>query len=872
MPTYTDAPIPQPPGMPPPTGMSPYGVPGNGYGGGIPLSPNGVFGGTQLTGGVNTTGWDPGRLAELLARQQASGVQGTTIESPWSNYQAQQQINYQDPMQQALGNANQTYQQQQQFVQALQQQALGAGGPSVAQGMLNQATQQNLQNQAGAVASNRNLSPAQAARIQMEGGANTQNQAAGQAATLRSQEMLNAQQQLGGALGTMGAQQLGAAGNFGQLAGQQSLGVQGINAGVAQGNLNANFGQQTANVNQQNANWGPISSIVGGITGGAGAAGAMAGGGAGASYAGGAGASGGLTGGPAAMIMASGGGVPGQAMVPGDSPMNDRVPTWLSPGEEVIPRSVMQSPNPEAAVVAFLRATRGQSGHAGGFDEGGPVADTEQIPFGQAMSEGIAPLTDAASSFIDRNYSTAPPPPQLGPEAVPLDLPPTQGPGALVAPAPAAPAQAPQSMIAPTASGTPRDFTQAQNAEQAAVAQGAQVAEQKAGEESGIAAAQSAATQELAQRSAQQAADRQKGADQLFSDYASSKLHPNHYWASLGTGGQITSAISLILGGLGAGLTHGPNLALGVIDKAIDRDMDAQKVEMGKKENALKFYMAQTGNMQQAMALTKADARDVAAAQMSAASLKYASPAIAAQTAQAIATMRKQSVTERLAVQQQQNATTMSNLQLQGAAYQQQLYRSMAQNGPGATQGAQQEMSPEEQMMHLSFAAKGPEGIQQKAAHTVMVPDTVQIPTGRNGETVPQVRMVPRTALTPEAATGARGDLKSVGMMQNKVDVLDNLAKKYPHGNAIGVMQPADETAAKAAVAAIKEQFDRGFNLVNAQPSKETTELTDQIVKNPLDFFQNSARARASIDFLKNEIQGTKKLILQGSVFPRKGD
>lgn len=844
MPTYTDAPIPQPPGMPPPAGMSPYGVPGNGYGGGIPLSPNGVFGGTQLTGGVNTTGWDPGRLAELLARQQASGVQGTTIESPWSNYQAQQQINYQDPMQQALGNANQTYQQQQQFVQALQQQALGAGGPSVAQGILNQATQQNLQNQAGAVASNRNLSPAQAARIQMEGGANTQNQAAGQAATLRSQEMLNAQQQLGGALGTMGAQQLGAAGNFGQLAGQQSLGVQGINAGVAQGNLNANFGQQTANVNQQNANWGPISSIVGGITGGLGAAGAM---------------------------MASGGGpVPGHASVPGNSPANDRVPAWLSPGEVVLPRDVTQSANPEAAAVAFLRAIRGQPGHMGGFDEG----DSVEIPFGDANVLGIPQLKTAASDAFDAAYSTAPPPPQLGPEAVPLDLPPTQGPGALAAPPSpsAAPAQAPQSVIAPTASGTPRDFTQAQNAEQAAVAQGAQVAEQKSGEESGIAAAQAAATQELAQRSAQQAADRQKGADQLFSDYASSKLHPNHYWASLGTGGQITSAISLILGGLGAGLTHGPNLALGVIDKAIDRDMDAQKVEMGKKENALKFYMAQTGNMQQAMALTKADARDVAAAQMSAASLKYASPAIAAQTAQAIATMRKQSVTDRLAVQQQQNATTMSNLQLQGAAYQQQVYRAMAQNGPGATQGAQQEMSPEEQMMHLSFAAKGPEGIQQKAAHTVMVPDTVQIPTGRNGETIPQTRMVPRTALTPEAATGARGDLKSVGMMQNKVDVLDNLAKKYPHGNAIGVMQPADETAAKAAVAAIKEQFDRGFNLVNAQPSKETTELTDQIVKNPLDFFQNSARARASIDFLKNEIQGTKKLILQGSVFPRKGD
>lgn len=624
MPTYTDSPVSGPPGMPPPTGMSPYGVPANGYGGGIPLSPNGVFGGTQLTGGVNTTGWDPGRLAELLARQQASGVQGTTIESPWSNYQAQQQINYQDPMQQALGNANQTYQQQQQFVQALQQRAMGAGGPSVAQGMLNQATQQNLQQQAGAVASNRNLSPAQAARIQTESGANTQNQAAGQAATLRSQEMLNAEQQLGGALGTMGAQQLGAAGNFGQLAGQQSLGVQGINAGVAQGNLNANFGQQTANVAQQNANWGPVSSIVGGITSGAGAA---------------------------AALLSGGGPVHGQAMVPGDSPMNDRVPAWLSPGEEVIPRSVMQSPNPEAAVVAFLRATRGQSGHAGGFDEGGPVADTEPISFGDAMSAGAAPLTDAASGFIDRNYSTAPPPPQLGPDAVPLDLPPTQGPGALAAPASpsAAPAQA--QMSAPlTASGLPYDLTAGEKEQQAGISAYGKAKSAQFEHEAGIAQADAAAQSEMSDKYAKQLSDWQTHGEKIFSEYASGKIDPDRYWASQSTGQKIGAGISLILGGLGAGLTHGPNLALQVIDKAIDRDIEAQKMNLGKKANELSFYMQQTGEMRLSQQLVKANAKDVFAAKMQAASLSAGGPEVQAQAQQIAGAARADAAKTRVAV------------------------------------------------------------------------------------------------------------------------------------------------------------------------------------------------------------------------------
>lgn len=52
-----------------------------------------------------------------------------------------------------------------------------------------------------------------------------------------------------------------------------------------------------------------------------------------------------------------GGMVDGRARVPGNSPMNDTVPARLSPGEVVLPRTVMANPQPDK-VMAFLNRIR----------------------------------------------------------------------------------------------------------------------------------------------------------------------------------------------------------------------------------------------------------------------------------------------------------------------------------------------------------------------------------------------------------------------------------------------------------------------------------------------------------------------------------
>ena len=60
------------------------------------------------------------------------------------------------------------------------------------------------------------------------------------------------------------------------------------------------------------------------------------------------------------MCMKSGGSVPGQAKVPGDSPANDTVHARLSPGEFVVPRSIVQNhPEDIASLLAAMRHMRG---------------------------------------------------------------------------------------------------------------------------------------------------------------------------------------------------------------------------------------------------------------------------------------------------------------------------------------------------------------------------------------------------------------------------------------------------------------------------------------------------------------------------------
>lgn len=90
----------------------------------------------------------------------------------------------------------------------------------------------------------------------------------------------------------------------------------------------------------------------------------------------------------------------------------------------------------------------------------------------------------------------------------------------------------------------------------------------------------------------------------LANKIATQEIDANHYFTDIGTGGKIATAIALALGGIGAGLTKGPNLAYESLQKAIDRDIEAQKADLGKKQTLLSHNIQRYGNMASGIAAT----------------------------------------------------------------------------------------------------------------------------------------------------------------------------------------------------------------------------------------------------------------------------
>lgn len=243
-----------------------------------------------------------------------------------SGFQQQQALVNALQAQGGLQNQSNVFQQQQQLAQQLQQQTLGQG-PNPAQAQLAQNTAANAQQQAALMAGQRGASANSgliARQAAQQGGA-MQQQMTGQAATMQAQQQLAAQQQLQqqqAMLGGLATQQVGQQQQaVGQL-GQQGLAGYGATTGAA---------NQTAQINAgvQNANSAATAALLGSLAKGAGDA-ATAG---------------------AGKKMAHGGKVqgkvPGKATHPGDTLANDTVPAMLSPGELVIPRSVVAQ-GPEA--------------------------------------------------------------------------------------------------------------------------------------------------------------------------------------------------------------------------------------------------------------------------------------------------------------------------------------------------------------------------------------------------------------------------------------------------------------------------------------------------------------------------------------------
>jgi hypothetical protein len=292
-----------------------------------------------------------------------------------SKHKAQENINrvegvnqtgYGNSLDQMIGNGGNQYgDAQNQFIQALAGQ-MGGGGPSVAQNQLSQALDVNQRQAAGQIANIRGLNPATAARLALQNQAAQSQQAAGQAATMRAQEQLAQQGLLGQTISQAQSADTQRLATLGQLQNQQNE----IAGNFAQAGNKTNAGTAAGNAENN-------SKIAGGVISGtsAGLANALGG----------------------RKMFQAGGVVPGKAHVQGDSPMNDKVPAMLSPGEIVIPRS---KTDPDDAK-EFVKAVKAQ-GKGGKKKE---LSYGEVLKAHHELQERVAQLESFACGGMVQGYA-----------------------------------------------------------------------------------------------------------------------------------------------------------------------------------------------------------------------------------------------------------------------------------------------------------------------------------------------------------------------------------------------------------------------------------------------------------------------------------
>jgi hypothetical protein len=107
---------------------------------------------------------------------------------------------------------------------------------------------------------------------------------------------------------------------------------------------------------------------------------------------------------------------------------------------------------------------------------------------------------------------------------------------------------------------------------------------------------------------------------------ASNKIDPSHFWSSRTSQQKTMSIIAMILGGIGSGLTKQPNAALQMLNSAAERDVDAQKANLGKLQTQQQYYLQRGHSIQQSRQLAIADQKDITAGMLRQAAYRQASP------------------------------------------------------------------------------------------------------------------------------------------------------------------------------------------------------------------------------------------------------
>lgn len=122
----------------------------------------------------------------------------------------------------------------------------------------------------------------------------------------------------------------------------------------------------------------------------------------------------------------------------------------------------------------------------------------------------------------------------------------------------------------------------------------------------------------------------------IIKDYADGHIRPDAYLEDKSTVGKISTAIGLILGGIGGGLTHQENPALKFLNQQIDRNVQAQKENIANKGSLYNMLKSQYGDDMIATNMLKSIELDKTSMELQAQAAKSGGPMAKARAAQVI--------------------------------------------------------------------------------------------------------------------------------------------------------------------------------------------------------------------------------------------
>lgn len=301
-------------------------------------------------------------------------------------------------------------------------------------------------------------------------------------------------------------------------------------------------------------------------------------------------------------------------------------------------------------------------------------------------------------------------------------------------------------------------------------------------------------------------------------------LDQNRYWSKASTGDKLLAGISVILGGIsqGKGETK-TNPGIDYVNNAIDKDLESQKEMIGRKKEAFAMQdsllgrmYTRYGNWEQAELAAKNAALEGVQRKLDIATSQYSSPLIQAKA--------------NLANKEIENQKQVNKLKFQ-------LLAQTNLNSPLAVgTGAEIPNDP-------SILARLPKEASDSK---------VRLPNGNYG-----------IATTPKAAEDLRAYLDETSTIS------DGIEKLRQYANLGSRFSPEDRAKAEAERLSLMQVMDKA--LINQRITRETKDVFDKLLKNPVAMFGLPSQTKASYDALQNAMANeTQNKMFNAGVSKRK--